>query len=165
VLPYREGLPVPPGYRVESRPATGLLATGGVTLAASYLAGLVIAQHHRFGEGMGWMAVPLVGPWGAIGARSFQCRVTGTEGIDSLDDLDDVRTAQEAEACVRGAQREATTIAALAVDGLMQAIGAVVFVAGLASSTEELVWTGTTDVRVSARPRPGGFDLGITGHF
>ena len=71
---------MPPGYRVESRPATGLLATGGVTLAASYLAGLVIAQHHRFGEGMGWMAVPLVGPWGAIGARSFQCRVTGTEG-------------------------------------------------------------------------------------
>ncbi|MFO7178789.1 MAG: hypothetical protein DIU78_008835 [Pseudomonadota bacterium] len=164
VLPYRDGDPVPPGYRVETRPATGLLLTGGITLAAGYLVGLGVAQNHRFAGSMGWMAVPLVGPWGAIGGRTFQCEITGTK-VSSIDDFDDVRTAEQAEACVRRAQREATTVAALAVDGMLQAIGAVVFVAGLASSTKELVWTGATGLRISARPRSGGFDLGVTGEF
>jgi hypothetical protein len=166
VLPYRSGVPVPRGYHVERRPATGLLVTGGVTLGVGYLTALGIGLHHEFSDGMGWTVLPVVGPWAAIGAREFDCDVSGIEGVDNIDDINTETTAQEAERCIRLAQSEAISIALLAVDGMIQATGAIFLVAGLASGVDELVWDGLGDVRLSARARPeGGGELRVFGKF
>jgi hypothetical protein len=169
LLPYRPGVPIPRGYHVEHRPATGLLVTGGVTLGVGYLTALGIGLHYEFDNGTGWTALPIVGPWAAIGARSFECDVNGIDGVDGIDDLDDINTeetAREAERCIGRAQSEALGIALLAVDGMIQATGAILLVAGMASGVDELVWDGLSDVRVSAGARPeGGGELKVFGRF
>jgi hypothetical protein len=50
---------------------------------------------------------------------------------------------------------------------MIQATGAILLIAGMASGTEELVWDGLgSDVKVSARARPeGGAELGVFGRF
>lgn len=152
VLPYRPGYPIPPGYHAESRSASGLVATGGITLGLAYIAALGIAMADDFENGTGWLAVPLVGPWGAIGARSFECKAE--------------TDIEQARACFDGAYKEATTIAVLAGDGVVQAIGTALFVAGLTTRTHELVRDDEEGVHVSASPRlGGGFDLGLHGRF
>lgn len=155
---------MPRGYHVESRPATGLLAAGGATLGAGYLTGLGIALHYDFDNGTSWMLLPVVGPWGAIGARSFECNVRGDD-IDSFDEVD--RTVDEANRCLKRAQSEAVAIALLAVDGMIQATGAILLIAGLASGSEELVWDGLgKDMDISARALPeGGAEFGVFGRF
>jgi hypothetical protein len=163
VLPYREGVPVPRGYHVEERPASGLLWTGGVAWGVGYAAGLGLAMSESFENGTGWTVLPLIGPFAAIGAREFKCRVNGDD-IDDIDDVDD--TADEAERCIRRAQTEAISIALLAADGMVQVTGALLFAAGLASGTKELVWDGIGKLKVSARARPeGGAELELRGRF
>lgn len=151
MLPYRPGLPVPPGYHVESRSATGLVVVGALTAGVSYAVALGIAFDSGFDNGTGWLAVPVVGPWGAIGARTFKCRAQEIE---------------EARRCFDGAYDEATTIAVLAGDGVVQAVGFALWLAGLATKTHELVRDDVKALQVSAVPRPGGgFDLGVRGSF
>ena len=166
VLPYRLGVPIPRGYHVEHRPATGLLVTGGVTLGVGYLTGLGIGLHYEFENGTGWTVLPVVGPWAAIGARDFKCDVNGIDDIDDIDDINTEETANEAEQCIRRAQSEALSIALLAVDGMIQATGAILLVAGLASGVDELVWDGLGSVKVTAHARPeGGGELKVFGKF
>lgn len=143
---------MPVGYHVESRAASGLLWSGALTLSASYLAGIGFGLSTGMEDGMGWVFVPIVGPWAAIGARRFTC---GAE------------TVTEAEKCLHDAYSEATTIAVLAVDGMLQATGLVVTAAALGSGREELV---RDDVRSSLRlsagaRREGGFNVGLGGQF
>lgn len=166
VLPYRDGMPVPRGYHVEHRASNGLTVTGGITLGVGYLTALGIGLHYEFENGTGWTALPVIGPWAAIGARDFDCDVNGIDGIDTLDDVNTEQTANEAERCIRRAQSEALAIALLAVDGMIQATGAILVAAGLASGVDELVWDGLADVHVSARARPeGGGELKLFGTF
>lgn len=151
VLPYHSGHPVPPGYHVESRPATGLIVSGALTLSVGYVAALGIGLDGGFDQGNGWLAVPVVGPWAAIGARSFSC---------------EAETVDDARECFDGAYDEATTIAILAVDGMIQATGLVILFAGLASGRDELVRDDAVKLGFSARQRPeGGFDVGVRGRF
>lgn len=152
VLPYRPGYPIPPGYHAESRSASGFVVTGGITFGLAYVAAFGMALAQDFENGSGWLAVPLVGPWGAIGARSFECKAE--------------TDIEEARECFDGAYKEATTIAVLAGDGVVQAIGAAIFIAGLTTRTHELVRNAEAGVNVSASPRlGGGFDLGLHGRF
>src|SRR6478735_5587974 len=132
LLPYRPGLPVPPGYRVEHRPATGMIIGGLATLGIAYSTALVIGASANFGDGTGWLGIPVIGPWAAIGARSYHC------GNDPL----------QANKCISGAFSEVQTIAVLSADGVIQAAGAVLFVVGLASGHDEPV---RTDLPVSFR--------------
>ncbi|HEX2670957.1 MAG TPA: hypothetical protein VHM25_08795 [Polyangiaceae bacterium] len=151
LLPYRAGLPIPPGYRVEHRAATGIIVGGLATFGIAYATALVIGAKASFGDGTGWVAVPVIGPWAAIGARSYRCSNDPTQ----------------ANQCVSGAFSEVQTIAALSADGVIQAAGAVLFVVGLASGHDELV---RTDLPVSFRvvPRQVGADglgIGVDGRF
>jgi hypothetical protein len=151
LLPYRAGMPIPPGYRVEHRAAVGIIAGGLATFGIAYGTALVIGAKASFGDGTGWVAIPVIGPWAAIGARSYHC---------SNDPL-------QANQCVSGAFSEVQTIAALSADGVIQAAGAVLFVVGLASGHDELV---RTDLPVSLRVSPrqvgaDGFGFGVDGHF
>jgi hypothetical protein len=151
VLPYRPGLPIPPGYHAESRPAGGLVATGALTLGISYAAALGLALADSFENGTGWLVVPIAGPWAAAGARRFSC---------------EAETIAQARQCFSGAYDEATTIAVFAVDGVIQAVGVALTIAGLASRTHELVRNDAERLNVTAKARPnGGFDVGVQGVF
>ncbi|MFZ5896480.1 MAG: hypothetical protein ACOY0T_35830 [Myxococcota bacterium] len=148
ILPYRDGIPIPPGYHVEKRAATGLIGTGLGMLAVGYVVGLGLAIDHDFEGGLGWMAVPVIGAWPAVAGSEVKCTAQ------------DVPAAKQ---CLSEAYDQATTIAIVAVDGMVQATGVALLVAGLLSGRSELV---RDDLQVSARQRPeGGFDLGVRGSF
>ncbi len=151
LLPYRSGLPVPVGYRVEHRSANGLIAGGLTSFAVSYIAALAVGVGDGFGDGTGWTVVPVIGPWAAIGARSYHCE------NDPL----------QANKCVNGAFNEVQTIAILSADAVVQATGAVLFFAGLGSGQDELVRSDLeTGLRVTPRAvGTTGFGLGFDGRF
>jgi len=151
ILPYREGLPIPPGYRVEHRSANGLIAGGVVSLVIAYGAALAVGVGDNFKDGTGWTVVPVIGPLAAIGARSFHC------------DNDPLK----ANDCVKNAFSEVQTIAILSADAVVQATGAVLFLAGLGSGHDELV-RSDLEAHVRVTPRAvgaSGFGLGIDGRF
>jgi hypothetical protein len=151
ILPYREGLPIPPGYRVEHRSANGLIASGLATLSVAYIAALTVGVGDHFKDGTGWTVVPVIGPWAAIGARSFHC---------SNDPL-------QANDCVKNAFSEVQTIAILSADAVVQATGAVLFLAGLGSGEDELVRSDLEQgIRVTPRAVGAtGFGFGVDGRF
>ncbi|MEP7050206.1 MAG: hypothetical protein ABJB12_07635 [Pseudomonadota bacterium] len=151
LLPYREGLPVPPGYRVEHRSANGLLAAGLASFLTAYSAALLAGAGSGFDDGGGWLIVPVVGPLATIGARSYHC------------DNDPTR----ANKCISGAFSQVQTIAVLSADAVVQATGAVLFLAGLGSGRDELV---RNDLQVGVRLTPRvvgatGFGVGFDGRF
>lgn len=128
LLPYRNGDPVPPGYEVESQAASGLITAGMVTLMLGYVAGAGVAAANDFENGTGWLLVPVVGPWGAMGARTLSC---------NPDEF-------EQSACTEAAVDELTMFAFLAVDGLVQATGTALLLAGVLSREHWLVRTDRT---------------------
>jgi hypothetical protein len=144
-------LPIPPGYHLETRAASGLIITGALTLGAGYALGLGIAANESFEGSLGWMVLPVFGAWPAMAGREIHCTAV---------------TVDEARHCLDAASAEATTIALLAVDGMVQATGLIVFLAGLASGQSELVRDDVSPVQVKAgRRRDGGFELGLSGRF
>ena len=151
LLPYREGLPIPPGYRVEHRSANGLIAAGSASFLAAYGAALVVGAGSGFDDGGGWLIVPVLGPLATIGARTYHCDNDPTH----------------ANKCISGAFNEVQTIAILSADAVVQATGAVLFLAGLGSGRDELV---RTDVQAGVRVSPravgsSGFGVGFDGRF
>ncbi|HET9956431.1 MAG TPA: hypothetical protein VFQ61_18105 [Polyangiaceae bacterium] len=152
LLPYRSGLPVPRGYHVEYRPATGLILSGALALGVGYATAIGIGMNRDFEGSLGWLAVPVLGPWPALAGRKLSCAAT---------------TVDEARGCLDRAYEEATTIALVAVDGMLQATGALLLIAGLASGRSELVRSADrSTVSFSIRRRPeGGVQLGVLGAF
>jgi len=128
-----------------------LIAGGLVTFAVSYIAALAVGVGDGFGDGTGWTVVPVIGPWAAIGARSYHC---------TNDPL-------QANKCVNGAFNEVQTIAILSADAVVQATGAVLFLVGLGSGQDELVRSDLeTGLRVTPRAVGStGFGLGFDGRF
>lgn len=157
LLPYRAGLPVPPGYQVEHRSANGLIIGGVASLVVGYATALAVGGGDNFKNGTGWVVLPVIGPWAAIGARSYHCDNSAT----------DILQAQaSANQCVRGAFNEVQTIAILSADAVVQATGAILFLAGLASGEDLLVRTDVAGLRLT--PRAVGRDgvgFGFDGRF
>ncbi len=159
LLPYKKGLPVPPGYRVVERSATGLTVGGGLTFGAAYAAGLALAASQSFGNGTGYTAIPVIGPWAAIGGRTFNCKVAvATTSVSS------VALQKAINKCVGFAFDEVTTVVFLTADGLVQATGAVLFFIGIASGYEELVRDDLPKAAVYPLPGGGGA-FSLSGHF
>ena len=157
LLPYRSGLPVPPGYKLEHRSANGLIIGGAASLLVGYVTAIAVGGGDNFKNGTGWVVIPVIGPWAAIGARSYHCD----------NNVLDVATAQQSyTACVRGAFNEVQTIAILSADAVVQATGAVLFLAGLASGEDQLVRTDVAGVSVTPRALGrDGFGVGFDGRF
>lgn len=157
LLPYRPGLPVPPGYKLEHRSANGLIIGGLASLVVGYATAIVVGGGDDFKNGTGWVVVPVIGPWAAIGARSYHCDNSA---------LDVLQAQKAANECVRGAFNEVQTIAILSADAVVQATGAVLFLAGLASGEDQLVRKDLASVRVTPRALGrDGFGLGFDGRF
>lgn len=149
---------MPPGYRVVHRPATGLTVGGGLTFTAAYLAGLGLAASQKFENGTGYALIPALGPWAAIGARSFKCSVPITASTTAT-------AAQRAlNGCIGDAFDEITTVVFLTADGLVQLTGAVLFFVGLASGRDELVRQDLPKTALTVFPE-GGVGVSVTGAF
>jgi hypothetical protein len=158
LLPYKKNLPVPPGYRVVERSATGLIVVGGVTFAASYLASLGLAATQKFDNGTAYTAIPVIGPWAAIGGRTFHCKVAVSVNVTSA------AVQKSLNECVGTAFSEVTTVVFLTADGLVQATGAVIFFIGLASGYQELVRSDLPKTALYVLPE-GGAALSVSGNF
>jgi hypothetical protein len=147
-LPYRDGAPVPDGYTVIDRPATGLIAAGLTGLAISYTTGVIIAASQGFENGAGLLAIPVFGPYAAIATREYNCTV------DTVD------------AAKRCTVRETQIVTMIAVDGLAQTAGALVALAGLLSGTKELVRNDLPELNVTPPlSAKGHWQLSVRGDF
>jgi len=156
VLPYREGVEPPSGYVLTSHRNGALMAAGGLSFGGSYAGGLIYAMGKSFDNGTGWLAVPILGPWAAIGKRDFKC--------DSSSNVDQ----EDIDKCVDGALGEVTSITVLAMLGILQAVGATIFFTGVADTTEEWVRADLVDVELKATPGQvgeSGHGLRLEGRF
>ena len=148
-LPYREGQPVPTGYHLDERPQNGLVFGGLVALGVGYVAGLAVGAGEDFEGGAGWLVLPVIGPWAAIGAREIHC--------DSSPD--------KARECINLALSEAQLVTFLTVDGLVQAVGLVLVGVGLFSRQRELVRNDLAGVTLRGRRTAGGYTLSVGSRF
>lgn len=156
VLPYREGVETPAGYVLTTHRNRGLMIGGGLTWAGAYAAGLIFAVSNGFDNGTGWLAAPVVGPWGAISGRNFKCESSQNA------------TQKEVNKCVDGAMGEVTSITFLAMMGLLQAVGATLFFVGAGDKTHEWVRADLADVEVKAdagRVGDSAYGLVLDGSF
>lgn len=105
-------------YRKESSGNTGLIVGGTLTFLASYGAAIGYGANQDWKNGLKWNTLPVAGPLIAIGKRDFGCKV-------------DAPSLDTANQCVDDAIGEVEAVAILAVDGLIQTIGATLLIAGL----------------------------------
>jgi hypothetical protein len=151
-LPYRKDEPIPPGYRLEKRPRTGLIIAGAVVTAVPYFIGLSIASAAKFENATGFLAIPAIGPWLTLAVRensSCYNRFNGTTTVSS-------------DYC----PADAGVVTLLVMDALIQTTGALLFVIGIASDRELLVRQDVAKLRLTPlRFNGGGHGLGVRGTF
>jgi hypothetical protein len=146
-------MPVPPGYEVTSRPATGIITGGLVGLGASYAGAVIVGATQGFKNATGWLAVPLAGPWVAIAEREYeQCRTSNVE---------------QARRCVRQAVAQVQFITFVAVDGVFQLASGFLLLAGLLSTKQELTRQDLLPQVSLTLPLPGReqWGLSVQGNF
>jgi hypothetical protein len=154
VLPYRDGQPIPPGYRLEEKRSSGLLYGGLTMWAVPYVTGLITAAGYGFPHGSGWLVVPVLGPFIAMGSRSINCNLDRIQ-YDPNVELKDIE-----QQCMDSAIDEVTVVALLTVSGLLQVSGAVVTTAGVASTETQLVRSDVA--RLSVRPVVRSHQAGLS---
>ena len=76
-LPYSENRPVPPGYAVEENHLRGLIIGGAVTLGTLWAISFSVASSNNYSAANGWLAVPVIGPFGWLATRKApQCNTS-----------------------------------------------------------------------------------------
>lgn len=131
-----------------------MIVGGGAILTGAYIAGLAVAGGDP-SDASGSMAIPVVGPWIALGSRSFRCEL----------DL----TLESAERCQDETSRETTLVASYAAIGVAQLLGASLLVIGILDRHESWVRQDlslrvpSTQVSVEPvfGPTGGGLSLGV----
>ncbi len=162
-LPYESGMEVPEGYRVGRRRLKGLMISGGLTLGASYLFAFGSGASHGFENGETWLVLPVFGPFGALAARKLDKCDIDVEGATDVEDLK--ANKDEVEACFKDSLKEAVRLAVITADGVLQAVGASLFIGGAAGGEKRLV---RIKPRVTAGPETfgkRGFGFGVRGTF
>jgi len=156
LLPYYEGAEPPEGYVLQSHRNHGLMIGGALTWTAAYATGLLYAAGKNFDNGTNWLAAPLIGPWGAIANREFRCK--SSQNV----------TQKEIDKCVDGALGEVTSITFLAMLGMTQTVGVVLFFVGVGDTTEEWLRADLADVKLSPDAGPvgdSGYGFVLNGAF
>jgi hypothetical protein len=124
-LPYN-GEAEMPGYKLQEKRRWWMIGFGGALFGLGYIGGIAVGADHDFRNGLGFTAIPLAGPWVALGMQDDECEVTFE---------------------CSGASDES-----LAAVGIVQDIGGVLLAIGLASTRE--VWV-RNDVAWTVRPLVG----------
>jgi hypothetical protein len=157
-------MPIIPGYRLESEMRSGLAFGGLAVIGIPYAAGLIAAAASGFSKGSGWLALPLAGPFVAMGGRSIDCSFTSSSGTSPTVTID---ISKEEAACRDSAIKEARVVALLTVAGLVQTAGTIIMIAGLATQDKTLVRQDLYPASAEEQPRfsfngayePGRFRL------
>ncbi len=147
VYPYRDGMPLPPGYHLEERPRRGLVIAGWLVAGIPYGLGLTIAASSDFGNQSGWLAVPFLGPWLTLGKRDYGC-----DERDEYEDEDD-------RSCLEDA-----VVAPLIMDGIAQTAGGTLLLVGYLATKMYAVRDGVSSVVVPSRVG-SGYGLTWAGEF
>lgn len=119
---YVEGTPLPPGYHIEERVNRGLIGGGLALFGVPYLIGAFGAISTQ-GEGnSGWLGIPVLGPWLALGNRSSNCGEIGEPSPGGFDCFTDRAGA-----------------GLLVTSGVMQALGVGLITYGIINTREYAV--------------------------
>jgi hypothetical protein len=146
-LPYEDGDPIPPGYKLRSQSRRGLVIAGAIVTGVPWVISTTAAVGNNFDDKTGYLLIPGIGPWLTLlagGGKDGTCAV----GSDY---------------CYRSDRSGVR--AALTLDGLVQTAGATMFVLGLAFPRKRLI---REDVTVGFAPTsfgPGSYGLGAIGTF
>ena len=115
------GDPLPAGGKVESVRAWSALLFGGVAFMLAYVPSIYVAASSST-KSEGWLAVPVIGPWAALGAREACVPDPNSPGPTCAGD--------------------ATSKIGLITDGIIQAVSTGILLVGLPSHTE-VTWPST----------------------
>ncbi len=129
MLPYKEGQPIPSGYRVEERPRRGLVLTGYILTGIGYGAAVVAAAGADFENQSSWLLMPWIGPWLTLGLRDYRCKDLNQRGEQGID------TASEGADCTS----DALVLTGLITDGLLQGAGGILLLIGYVATKQQLV--------------------------
>jgi hypothetical protein len=144
VYPYRDGMPLPPGYHLEERPRRGLVIAGWLAAGIPYGLGLTFAASSDFENESGWLAVPFLGPWLTLQKRDYGC--------DDDDEADD-------HSCLEDA-----VIAPLILSGIAQTAGGTLLLVGYLATKTYAVRNDVSYVVVPSRVG-SGYGLTWAGEF
>lgn len=145
-LPYEQGQRIPDGYRLRTGMNEPLLITGIAVAGGGYAFGVMGAMDLGFEDNSGYLLIPLVGPWLTLAA-----------GRDPQEPCDPKDVCQGGDISIREP--------AIAVDGVIQAIGTAFILGGLFSERRYLE---LKDVTLSVAPASfgrGRYGLGAVGTF
>ena len=145
-LPYIEGSPVPRGYTLQEYHPRGLIIGGAVTLGVLYLISFSVASSNNFDNANGWLAVPVIGPFGWLAARK-------TPACDS-----------SVSPYTCSSSDESSNRTMVALDGMGQVAGAAMLIAGLAITKKRLILVDQ-DVVVAPYASSTGSGLRVMGRF
>lgn len=146
---WHEGDPVPPGYHVEEQPRSGLVIAGAIVLGVPYFFSAVSALAASSQNESGWLYVPVAGPWLTLGRRTYSCNPD-----------DNNQTTSESLACVG----DVFVVMGLVFDGIMQATGGALLLAGELATKPGLVRNDEA-VRVVPMRMGSGAGAGVIGAF
>ena len=153
VLPAYAGMQPPDGYHIESSSNRGLVWGGALTWGIGYAAALGYGMSEGFDGGLGTLAIPVIGPWLAMGKQTFDC--------ETPDTVEGARTCQDETF------GSAKTLAVLGTVGLVQAVGGTLFLVGLFDRRDHWVRDdiGVAELRLEAVPLAGGGAARLQGRF
>jgi hypothetical protein len=154
---------IPEGYRVRRRRFPGFMISGGVTFGVSYAYGLGSGANNGFENGETWLVLPVVGPFAALAARKLDKCNINVNDAKNVDDI--VASKAEVEECFKNSLEEALRLAAITADGVLQTLGASLFVGGAIGGERRLE---RVEPRVTAGPRAfgqHGIGFGFSGTF
>ena len=142
-LPYVEGAPIPPGYTLQESNLTGLVIGGVIPLGILYLISFSVASGNNFKSPAGWLALPVIGPFGWLAAHKSPSS-----------------SCYECDRAEDAIERTFVTL-----DGIFQAAGAAMFVAGLAITRKKLVLTDQQQLYVVPYTSSSAQGLSLIGTF
>jgi hypothetical protein len=145
-LPYEEGDPIPPGYRLREQKRRGLIIAGSIVTGIPWVISLTAATGADFENKSGYLIVPGIGPWLMLLAGGASDRSCGSDSV----------LCEESRAGLR---------AVLVFDGLVQSAGAAMFAAGFLFPRQRLVREDVTVSVVPATIAPGAYGLTAVGTF
>lgn len=141
-LGFREGMFIPPGYHLSTRPHRILLLSGVGMITAAYVLGLTIGAFEGFDNQKGWLFLPIAGPFIASSRR----RNCSTSSLD-------VCTVNDAGASTF-----------LVIDGVVQGAGALTMLLAVAVQ-EKVLRRNDAGVIVAPSAIAGGAGVTALGRF
>jgi hypothetical protein len=137
--PYRDGDPIPPGYRLEESPRKGLVIAGSIVFGTFYGLTLLGASESNFDDGTGYLAIPVLGP--VLYARHTDCEGDTDYCTDEVGDF------------------------FLTLDALGQATGAALFTLGMVFPKKRLVKDERFSVQIAPHASRSGAGAVAFGTF